>query len=335
MTRKLLLLFFVLACLLPAFGKGEAKKVLFIGNSYTYVNDLPRAFEVLANVGGCKVKVDSYTKGAASLQEFLDSPQHARCRELVTQGGYDFIVFQDQSQTPYITPERTLEAGKVWCAMAKKAGATPVLFITWAHAQKDRKGDWQSVPGMQEGTTTTYCRLAEASGAKAAPVGEAWRRWYKKYPGTALHSDDGSHPNALGTYVAACVLYGTICRQKPTELPQRLAGLRIPAGKVKDAQKIAEATLKSFTPEKYLAARAEADAQLPALDELMPLLRKGATMKPLTDKLGEAPTREGDTLCYPLRGGGQLHLTPGKGGRVKQAIHVDVSGRPSAILLQP
>ncbi len=311
------------------------KKVLFIGNSYTFVNNLPRAFEALANVGGYKVKVDSYTKGAASLHEFLTSPEHAACRDRVAHGGYDYVILQDQSQTPYFMPERTLDAGEKWCALAKKAGAKPVLFLTWAHAQKGKNGQWQALAGMQEGTSTTYCKLAEKTGAKVAPVGEAWQTWYKKYPSVALHGNDGSHPNALGTYLAACVLYGTISDRKPTKLPSRLQGLTIPAGKVRDLQKIAEIAVRDFSAEKYLAARAKADAKLPSIESLKPLLQPGATMRPLLDKLGTPASREGETVHYRVQGGGVLALTPGAGDKVKQAIYIDAKGAPFAILLQP
>ncbi len=339
-----LLLLLVLFTALPLFGKGkkgEETTVLFIGNSYTYVNDLPAMLASLAEGKDRQLRVESYTKAAATLMEFMTDPAHARCRELLREGGFDYVVLQDQSQTPYFTPERTLEFGRQWCALAKEAGTTPVLFITWAHAQPDKKGHFEPLAGMQEGLTTTYCRLAQATGARVAPVGEAWKRWHghRKLGETPLHDRDGSHPNAVGSYLAACVLYAAIFRETPEGLPARAKmgrqALRLPGGIARDAQKVAASTVKNFSATKYLKARAEADASLPTLDELMPLLQPGATMQPLLDRLGKPATRQAGAFGYPLRGGSVLHLTPGDKGKVKQAIVTEPNGAPRAILLQP
>ncbi len=341
LLRTLSLLLFALLATLPLFGKAEKEEisVLFIGNSYTYVNDLPGILESLAQAEGRKLHVESYTQGAATLMEFMSSPAHARCRELVSGGRFHYVILQDQSQTPWMMPERTLEYGRQWCELARKAGAKPVLFITWAHAQPDKQGRFEALPGMQEGLTTTYCQLAVETRAMVAPVGEAWKRWHRKYPDIPLHSRDGSHPNALGSYLAANVIYATIFHQSPIGLSTRLkAGgrpLRLPAAKAKDAQKIAAATLKHFSAAKYLEARAKADAALPRLEELMPLLQQGATMAPLTEKLGKPASRQAGALSYPLRGGAMLHLTPGENGKVRQAIVTESNGTPRAVLLQP
>ncbi len=343
MFRPLIVLLLALLTTLPLFGKKleEEVAVLFIGNSYTYVNDLPSMLESLAKAEGKKLRVDSYTKGAATLMEFMTNPVHARCREMVSKGGFNYVILQDQSQTPYFTPERTLDYGKQWCELAKEAGATPVLFITWAHAQPNKKGHFEPLPGMQEGLTSTYCQLAEATGAKVAPVGEAWKRWHrhKKHGDTPLHDRDGSHPNALGSYLSACVLYATLFRESPVGLPARAKMgkrvMRIPGELAKEAQKVAAATLKGFSASKYLKARAEADAALPSLDELMPLLQTGATMDPLMEKLGKPVSRQAGALSYPLRGGAMLHLTPGEKGKVRQAIVTEANGTPRAVLLQP
>ncbi len=341
MFRHLALLLLALLTALPLFAKKSRDElsVLFIGNSYTYVNDLPGMLEALAAGKGKQLRAESYTQGAATLMEFMANPAHTRCRELVSQGKFDYVILQDQSQTPYFTPERTLEYGQKWCGLAKEAGATPVLFITWAHAQPNKKGRFEPLTGMQEGLTATYCRLAEATGAKVAPVGEAWKRWHRQHAGVPLHDRDGSHPNPVGSYLAACVLYATLFNESPLGLPARAKvgkrHMRIPGDIAKDAQKLAAATVKGFSAARYLEARAKADAARPSLDELMPLLQPGATMDKLMERLGKPAARQAGALSYPLRGGSMLHLTPGDKGQVLQAIVTEANGTPRAVLLQP
>ncbi len=341
MIRALIVLLFGIFAILPLQGKEtkDETAILFIGNSYTYFNALPVIVKSLSEAKGHKVRVDSYAVAATTLMDYMINPAHARCRELVKTGGFDYVILQDQSQTPYFTPERTLIYGKQWCDLVKQSGAKPVLFITWAHAKSSKNGRMEPLANMQNGLTTTYSQLAKQTGALTAPVGEAWRLWHKKFPTNPLHSRDGSHPNTLGSYMAACVIYGAIWKESPEGLPTTITSgkqtLRIPAVSAKEAKKIAASTLKHFTPERFLKMREEALAKLPALEDLMPLLQEGATMPPLMKKLGTPLMKQDDAYCYPLRNGAMLHLTPGEKGRVRQAIVTEANGAPNAILIQP
>jgi hypothetical protein len=56
--------------------------------------------------------------------------------------------------------------------------------------------------------------------ALVIPVGLAFEEAYRRRPGIVLHTDyDGSHPDVLGTYLAACVTYGAVygkpCKGNP------------------------------------------------------------------------------------------------------------------------
>ena len=79
-------------------------RILFIGNSYTYFNDLPRIFEKLARYSGVDVTVDSVTRGGWYLHKYLDveNEHAAKLRELASQHRYDICVLQEQSMAPAI-----------------------------------------------------------------------------------------------------------------------------------------------------------------------------------------------------------------------------------------
>ncbi len=332
MRRRPILILVLLASLLlllPASGKSAETRgsVLFIGNSYTFVNDLPAVFEAMAKAGKTPMRVESYTKGGGTLTEFLDSPAHARCRDLLAQGNFSAVVLQDQSQSPLFTPERTIDAAQRWCALAKQAEAKPVLFLTWAHAQTGEKGRAALQADMQERATTVYCKLSQETGAKLSPVGEAWRLWLKEHPDIPLHGEDGRHPNALGTYLSACALYGTLCRKSPVGLPAKLKSgkkilLQVPAKQAAAAQKTAEKTLRSFKPGDYLRQQKETDAARPSIEELRPLIRTGSALGPLEEKLGQPAAVQGNIRCYLLRGGGLMHVTVGEDGSIRRVAVV-------------
>ena len=71
MSRLICILFF----LSPYFLFGQnIKKVLFIGNSYTYVNDLQTMLQQLALTMGDSINKDSYTMGGYTLQMHATDP---------------------------------------------------------------------------------------------------------------------------------------------------------------------------------------------------------------------------------------------------------------------
>ena len=80
------LLIILLLAVFPCTLSAEVKRVLIIGNSYTFYNKLPDALETLSRKTSYPLEVDSYTAGAMSLHGFLTMPQHAKARQLVESG---------------------------------------------------------------------------------------------------------------------------------------------------------------------------------------------------------------------------------------------------------
>ena len=318
---RLLLLFCLLFHL--TLHADEEKRLLIIGNSYTFCNDLPALIQAIADADRQQMQVDSYTAGAMSLRGFLNSPQHRKGLSMLEKGNYDYVLLQDQSQTPAYKPEETLDSVQRWSTLARKHGAKPVLFMTWAHAEQTG-GKVRLLTAMHEDTARTYCKAAIDSKARVAPVGEAWRRWYAKHPNAPLHTDDMSHPTPEGTYLAACVIYSTITGRNATTIPVRLKNspVRIPAAKARELQKTAAATLKNFTPAKFLITLDERDSKRPTAEEARNLLTRNMPLTQLTEKLGNPfmKQKHGSQLTcqFRLQNGAELvaYCTPA--GKVLQ-----------------
>jgi len=187
---------------------------LFIGNSFTYANNLPAVFEAMAGHARKKIRTEMIAEGGAS---FGSHWNNSDTRQAAEKKKWNFVILQDQSQTPVFIPEDTMKYGANFCKAVKENGGVPVLFVTWGYLE-DGSFDTE----MQDGLTATYSRLAAQENALLVPVGEVWRAWYKTYPKTVLHSSDGRHPNEYGTYLAACVFYATLFQKSPEGLPGRL-----------------------------------------------------------------------------------------------------------------
>jgi len=84
----------------------EAKRVLFLGNSYTYYNDLPQLVEDVALSAGDIIVKDIHTPGGYTLElHSVNTGTHIKIKS----GDWDFVVLQEQSQRPSLT-ETEVEA---------------------------------------------------------------------------------------------------------------------------------------------------------------------------------------------------------------------------------
>ncbi len=334
------LIIFILSLLLPLVtSAAEEQRVLFIGNSYTFYNNLPDVLMALSKKTKCPLKVESYTAGAMSLHGFLNIPAHAKARRMLESGKYDWVVLQDQSQTPAYKPEETMNSVPQWAQIAKKADTKVLLFLTWAHAI-DRNGKLQPNIDMQERTSATYCRAALQCGAKVAPVGEAWTAWYFKYPEKTLHLPDRSHPNPMGTYLAACVIHGAISGKPLKGIPGTLrlgkqTIINIPDTAATALQKAANATLKRFTPRGYLDKLEKKETALLSIEEAKKQIQSGMHIEALVCLAGK-PTYtsahgESKTYQFRIRGGAELCAYCNSADIIEQ-ISIAAPGKPVEII---
>ena len=204
-------------CAGDAPGAGAPIRVLFLGNSYTFVNDLPHMFASLAASGGHAVVTTMDAAGGELLQGHAGDPQ---ALALLDQGGWAFVVLQEQSQVPAVEPARSevmFPAARALAAHARASGATPVFLMTWA-----RQRGWPEArldyPRMQTRISAAYCDIARELHTPVAPVGQAWQQVRRSHPEIELWQPDGSHPTVAGTYLAACVLHATLFHVSPENL---------------------------------------------------------------------------------------------------------------------
>lgn len=214
-------------------------KILFIGNSYTYVNDLPSLLtQLAASTGKPKtLETQMVAVGGATLQSHWENTQTL---EVLKQGSWNYVVLQEQSMLPIIEPLTMHQYATLFDAEIKKAGARTVFFLTWAR---------QDTPETQRNLTDAYMSIARKLNAIVAPVGIAWQKAREEDPNIILYEADGSHPNLLGSYMAACVFYAIIYNESPVGSTS-YSSISISDSQASFIQHIAWQTVSSATLEK-------------------------------------------------------------------------------------
>jgi hypothetical protein len=227
----------MMVCLLSssqAAEKKEPHRILFIGNSYTGVNQLPNIFkEIVASAGHAAPVIQASHPGGRTLEQHLSIPAST---QKIDEGKWDVVILQGQSQEASLSEVKEgiqnsfLTSGKSLCEMIRKnsPAARIIWYQTWArHADywKNPKSDLaigKSPEEMMSRNQKWYGRLAkDNAGSMVARVGEAWAGYYRDHPGKDLHVADNSHPTFAGSYLAGLVLYQTIYQAPAAKITYR------------------------------------------------------------------------------------------------------------------
>ena len=223
--KKSLLFICILTCAMAMMAQGEHKKVLFIGNSYTEVNNLPLLVQQVAASVGETVDYESNTPGGCTFSQHCTN----RSMELIQQGGWDIVVLQEQSQLPSF-PQSQVEVESfpfasqlVEAVYRYNPAAEAMFYMTWGRENGDQANAvyfpvLETYEGMDSMLYERYMYMARTYDASVCPVGRVWRYLRFNHPEIGLYQADGSHPSMAGSYAAACAFYTLIFRSSPLEI---------------------------------------------------------------------------------------------------------------------
>lgn len=184
--------------------------ILFIGNSLTYVNDLPGMLHALLDSAGVgPVVVASSAFPDVGLEDHWNA---SATRDLLDRTGWDIVIMQ---QGPSATEGRPslLEFGKKFAEEIRRVGAQPAFYMVWP--SNARFFDF-------DGVSESYRMAADSTDALLFPAGEAWRVAWETDPNLALYGPDEFHPSVEATYLAVLVMFEQIANRTAAGLPRTL-----------------------------------------------------------------------------------------------------------------
>ncbi len=183
-------------------------RVLFVGNSLTYWNDLPAMVGRIAkeNKRRYKSKTIAYPDFA-----LFDHAEKGDAAKEIAKGSWDIVVMQQGASGAPENRAYLIDYAKRFAIDIRKAGGRPALYQVWPSA--GRAGDMDRV-------CESYRLAAEAVDGLLLPVGEAWKDVLGSDAKVALYSDDGLHPTTAGSLLAALVIYERVFGEPPAKLPR-------------------------------------------------------------------------------------------------------------------
>jgi hypothetical protein len=180
----------------------KTMRVVFVGNSRTYWNDIPGIIVELGRSAGTEITTKVIVEGGQSLQGHWDNGE---AQNAITEDWADFVVLQEKSKHEIETDLQYLykEYATRFIQLCKH-DAVSVIYET---ISTDLAFD---IAKTESNTHTEVC-----------VAGEAWRRVMSERPDIDLY-DETAHPNPYGAYLTACVFHATLHRLSPVGLPREV-----------------------------------------------------------------------------------------------------------------
>ena len=169
-------------------------RVLFIGNSHTFYNDMPHMFAEICRENQKETEVTMLAHGGKGWDFHVEEPE---VKFNILYGGYDAVILQHTAH-PMGDLEVMNESGKKLIEWIRQAGARPILYMTWT-TKKDGEE-------AQEAMSGAYRRLQEETGCELAPVGENWWKYHRQHPAEEMYAQDGEHASKTGSRLAAATI---------------------------------------------------------------------------------------------------------------------------------
>jgi len=174
--------------------KKDTVRVLLVGNSYIYYNNLAQMIGLITDSLNTKIICKKSTIGAATLGQHWNSERGLKTKKIIASNKFDVVVIQDNSMWPLEHKDSLLIYGQLFCNYIRANGSKPYLYNTWAR---------EKTPQTQSSINAVYNELAALENAVNVPVGSSFDLARKTIPTMNLFHPDGSHPSAVGTFLIA------------------------------------------------------------------------------------------------------------------------------------
>src|SRR5690606_7912386 len=227
MKIKTIVLAGIICSLTATLHAQKSVRALFLGNSYTDVNNLPEIVKQLALSAGDTLIYSKNAPGGYTLQGHSTNPTSLN---LIQAGNWDYVVLQEQSQLPAFPDAQVISQVYPYAhaldSMIKVYNpcATTLFYMTWGRKFGDASNCANFPPictyeGMDSLLYLRYTIMAQDNGAGIAPVGRLWHSIRDNHPAIDLYSSDNSHPNNNGSFAAACAFYAVMFDEDPRQAP--------------------------------------------------------------------------------------------------------------------
>ncbi len=178
--------------------KGHTTNILFVGNSKTYVHNIPEKVKAIAKSNGYDINVVSVIEGGNTLQQL-----YTKYQSKMTNASYDCLILQEQTDVYQSNYNEYRTGAKNIITIVRNRNPNigvyiRALWITSSAGTNSRQNSYQSTE-----------KIAIETNSKVIYDGKAFDQSRAMYPNINLF-DDNIHQSEKGAYLSAATIYKTI-----------------------------------------------------------------------------------------------------------------------------
>lgn len=192
---------FILVCLLSLcivvstlFSEGVTNNrihILFVGNSLTYVNNLPALVEAAGKVHGLKITTETLAYANYALEDHWNDGE---LQKRIASEKFQYVVVQQGPSSQADGRAMLLDYGQKIKTLCDKHNAKLVFFMVWPA---------RANCGNFDGVIRNYTEAASKTGSLLCPVGKIWKEHFEQTNDYSYYGPDEFHPSLVGSQVAA------------------------------------------------------------------------------------------------------------------------------------
>ena len=188
-------------------------RILFIGNSATYVHDIPETLARLASEAGFSTEALRIVKGGWRLSQHAEAGSRALAE---IEKGYDLVVLQDNGNCIENDERRaaSVAASEILCKAARESGAKVYFYVRPPYGYE---AFGRSPVEQCREFDRFFTEIADRESAVCAYVNRAFE-YAIENTDIRLWGDDNAHTSDEGAYLAVCVHFATIYGKSATLL---------------------------------------------------------------------------------------------------------------------
>lgn len=202
MNKVLFIIFTLIIASFNLYGQQEGNNnsaktsinILFIGNSLTFTNNLPKLVRENAKLKGLKVRTRMIAYPNYAIEDHWNV---GKVQKLISSKNYDFVIIQQGPSSQEDGRKMLIEYGKEYSLLSKLNDAKLAYFMVWPSLKYYHSFD--SVIKNHEDA-------ASINNAILLPVGRIWKDYIDSMKTKEYYGPDGFHPSLEGSKVAAEII---------------------------------------------------------------------------------------------------------------------------------
>lgn len=188
----------ILCCAFSAQPDKLRVRLLFVGNSLTYTNNLPQLVTQVASKNDLNVKTEMLAYANYALE---DHWADGELQKLIASGRFDYVIVQQGTSSQADEKAMLLDYGKRIKSLCIKHKVQLAFYMVWP-ARSNYK--------MFEGVIANYTLAATETNSILCPVGQVWKNHFEATQDFSYYGADGFHPSLAGSQHAAEVIFESL-----------------------------------------------------------------------------------------------------------------------------